>query len=429
MLPLSLAMYALVYSVRDYGAKGDRKTDDTVAFVEAITAVATAGAGTVLVPTGGDYLIRPINLTSHMELLIQKGASILGLPDHTRWPLIQPAPSYGQGRDHPGMRYTSLLHGERLLNVTIRGEGGGRSFVDGQGSYWWDRHLRGDERYTRGHLVEFISSSDVAVLDVALVNSPFWTTHFLECDRVHVRGVDVYAPDGAPNTDGYDPDSSSNVLIEDSTYHGGDDCVAIKSGWDCFGVWRGRPCVNITIRNLTCDGNIAGVAIGSEVSGGVSNVTVANVTFKRANDAAHIKTSSSRGGYVTNVRFADLKVVGRVQRGVHVRAAYGSRNPSCPKNWRPPAATILSNYTFERIDAMSAEVSASSIELVGSDESFIAAAVFHDVRIAPGKLGKWTCGNVSGTAESVDPWPPCAGINEIQRGRAGARHVPLAVVH
>ena len=34
---------------------------------------------------------------------------------------------------------------------------------------------------------------------------------------------------------GWDPDSSTNVLIEDSSYEGGDDCVSIKSGWDCFG--------------------------------------------------------------------------------------------------------------------------------------------------------------------------------------------------
>ena len=36
--------------------------------------------------------------------------------------------------------------------------------------------------------------------------------------------------------------------IWQSTYRGGDDCVAIKSGWDCFGEAYGRASVNITVR-------------------------------------------------------------------------------------------------------------------------------------------------------------------------------------
>jgi polygalacturonase len=86
------------------------------------------------------------------------------------------------------------------------------------------------------------------------------------------------------------------LLIEDSTYRGGDDCVAIKSGWDCFGVAYDRSAANITVRNITCDGRYAGVAIGSEMSGGVDNVTVERVHFVRSNGAAHIKTGPSRGG-------------------------------------------------------------------------------------------------------------------------------------
>ena len=88
-------------------------------------------------------------------------------------------------------------------------------------------------------------------------DSPFWNNHFLDCDGVHVRGVTIEAPDDSPNTDGWDPDSATNVLIEDSSYRGGDDCIAIKSGWDCFGVAYGKPSANITVRNLTCDGRVA----------------------------------------------------------------------------------------------------------------------------------------------------------------------------
>ena len=73
-------------------------------------------------------------------------------------------------------------------------------------------------------------SQNVEVSGLTLANSPFWTTHFYDCDGVHVHHVHILAPDGSPNTDGFDPDSSRNVLIEHSTYAGGDDCIAIKSG-------------------------------------------------------------------------------------------------------------------------------------------------------------------------------------------------------
>ena len=45
--------------------------------------------------------------------------------------------------------------------------------------------------------------------------------------------------------------ATSDVLIENFTYEGGDDVIAIKSGWDCFGYAYGAPCKNIHVRNVT----------------------------------------------------------------------------------------------------------------------------------------------------------------------------------
>ena len=125
----------------------------------------------------------------------------------------------------------------------------------------------------------------------ALRNSPFWNNHFYDSERVHVRNVHISAKDNSPNTDGWDPDSARDVLVERSTYVGGDDCVAIKSGWDCFGVAYGKPSRNITIRDVNCTGSKAGIAIGSEMSGGVEDVLVQRVNILgKANGIAHVKT-------------------------------------------------------------------------------------------------------------------------------------------
>ncbi|KAL5158567.1 putative polygalacturonase [Glycine soja] len=39
--------------------------------------------------------------------------------DEKYWPLMPPLPSYGYGREHPGPRYGSLIHGQHLTDVVI----------------------------------------------------------------------------------------------------------------------------------------------------------------------------------------------------------------------------------------------------------------------------------------------------------------------
>jgi len=364
-------------------------------------------------PSSTDYLIRPINLTSNMELYLEGGAKITAVADSNAWPIIPGAPSYGQGRNHGAFspRFTSLIHGEHLSNVTIRGDGNA-SVLDGKGAYWWHKKWQ----QTRGHLIEFMYSSDVKIYDIAMMDSPFWNNHFFDCDGVHVRGVKITAAGNSPNTDGWDPDSSRNVLIEDSWYDAGDDCVAIKSGWDCFGVDYGKPSVNITIRNLSCHGHYAGIAIGSEMSGGIENVTVSNVRFTQANQPAHIKAPVYRGGYVTNVRFADIVIEGPVNNGIQIATNGGGRNPSCPKDWKPPAPPRLTNFSFVNIDGTRAQISQSPYLFQGSTDSPIEGVYLENVRFASGRRQPdWDCSAVIGVAQTdVQPWPPCDAITPAQ---------------
>jgi polygalacturonase len=78
----------LVVNVKDKGAKGDGRTDDTEAIQAAIDDVAGTG-GTVLVP-GGTYMVdavdkkRRLALRSDMALKLDKGAILKAFPNDSR---------------------------------------------------------------------------------------------------------------------------------------------------------------------------------------------------------------------------------------------------------------------------------------------------------------------------------------------------------
>lgn len=51
-------------------------------------------------------------------------------------------------------------------------------------------------------------------------------------------------------------DSCEDMVIEDCYISVGDDAIAIKSGWDQYGVAYGKPSKNIVIRNLVVRSNV-----------------------------------------------------------------------------------------------------------------------------------------------------------------------------
>src|SRR6266446_5200046 len=57
-----------VYSVHDFGAKGDGKTDDTAAFQKALDAAAQAGGGIVYAPRGNYFFAGHLNVPNAVTL-------------------------------------------------------------------------------------------------------------------------------------------------------------------------------------------------------------------------------------------------------------------------------------------------------------------------------------------------------------------------
>merc|ERR1712151_951887 len=201
------------------------------------------------------------------------------------------------------------------------------------------------------------------IANVHLRNSPFWTVHPYYSDDIRIHDISITNPHHAPNADGVDPDSCNNVTIENMVYSGSDDAISIKSGWDCFGYGGlSKPSTNIFIRNLVADSESSGVAIGSEMSGGVENVTVRDCDFRGSTRAAlvYLKSSETRGGYMRNILFSNLTFRDGKQ-GFGIRSNYPGWNSACPDHDK--RATSIANIRIEDVrQARGSEISPPTTE-------------------------------------------------------------------
>lgn len=120
----SFAAGADVYSVRDFGAKGDGKTDDTAAFQKALDAAGKAGGGVVNAPRGSYFFAGHLNVPPAVTLKgvwesvpAHNGIRDAGLPkptdDGTTFLVTE-----GAGKED-GPPFITLNHNTTLKGVVI----------------------------------------------------------------------------------------------------------------------------------------------------------------------------------------------------------------------------------------------------------------------------------------------------------------------
>lgn len=382
------------FNVRDFGAKGDGKSKDTVAITKAIAAVEAAGGGEVYFPEG-TYLTGSFNMTSNMTIWVDKGASLVGSPDFDDWHLLQAMPSYPVDKSkNSNPRYGSLVHGYRLDKVRILGSG----FIDGQGPLWWSAYRGHKLSFSRPFLVEFMESTNIQIGNgITLTQSPFWTLHIYGCSNVLVSDYHVQNDLTAPNTDGVDIDSSSNVYVTNSTINTADDHIAIKSGYGSPGRLYGRASENITIAGNSL-GLGAGIAIGSETAGSVRNVLIRKNTFSvGAANIVRMKGCTINGGVVENVEYSDMSatVTGTAILVDQMYECHPPPNATIP--------TIVRNIRLRNLSSSGA-LSPGKIHCVKEQPCQID---MENIKISY-PIQAWSCANVEGHVQNVSP-KPCYG--------------------
>ena len=356
-------------SIVDFGGVGDGKVLNTDAFSKAIDALSNKGGGKLVVPAGV-WFTGPIVFKSNINLHLDKGALILFSSDFDLYPLVN---TIFEGLET--RRCQSPISGKNLENVAITGQGS----INGSGEAWrplkrskvteaqWKKVVKSggvlkdsdlwyptaqsikgqslsDMNVPRGNLsendwleikdylrpvmVSFIECKNVFLQGVLFENSPSWNIHPLMCTNVIVDNVFVRNPSYAQNGDGIDVESCKNVLVVNSTFDVGDDAICIKSGKDAEGRLRARPTENVIVDNCKVFQGHGGFVVGSEMSGGVRNISVRNCQFMGTDVGLRFKSNRGRGGIVENIYISDIYMFNIVTDSFLFDLYYGGKSAS-----------------------------------------------------------------------------------------------------
>jgi polygalacturonase len=325
------------FDIVQFGGVGDGVTDCTKAFAEAMAACQAAGGGRVVVPAGV-FLSGAIHLRSRVNLHVSAGATIRFVTNTAAYlPVV-----FTRYECTEVMNFSPPIYAFEQTDIAITGEG----TLDGQGPWWhhwrqrWGEDSRvlvamgnrdvpvkdrvfGEGHFLRPNFIQPVRCRNVLIEGVRVINSPMWTLTPLYCTNVTIRGVTVETT--GPNTDGCDPDSSTDVLIQNCVFSNGDDCIAVKSGRDRDGRRVNIPSENIVIQGCVFRDGHGGVTMGSETSGGIRNVFAEQCSFDSPNldMAMRFKSNPARGGFVENIYLRNCTVKS-AKFGIHMTLRYGS---------------------------------------------------------------------------------------------------------
>ncbi|WP_419788464.1 glycoside hydrolase family 28 protein [Mucilaginibacter sp. SP1R1] len=405
---LSVSSYAQSFNIKDYGAVGDGKSISTTAIQKTIDACYKNGGGRVYVPAG-IFITGTVNLKSNINLYLENGAVLQGsenLKDYQSYSL----PQYG-------INYYGILYTVNAENVSITGQG----TIDGNNKVFYDfehakkmdanstKLTRQKENYRHvasgigdgpvvpkdrpRQMVIFSQCKNVQLRDISLLNSPFWTLHFADCDLVNVNGIRLWSGLLVPNADGIDVTSCSNVVIANSDIRSGDDAIAIV-GYDHHFEIPGFSGIrhvseNIIVTNCNLQSYSSGIRIGFLDQNTVRNVHVSHVNI----------TNSTRGigiflrdeGSLKNISFSDMTIETHLRTGdwwgngepIHISAVRGKELVKLG---------TIKNVSFDNITCKGE----NGILIYGSDESVIQDIKFNNIsfELLNSKLNDVAGGNI-----------------------------------
>ena len=315
-----------------YNAVGDGKTINTDAIQRAIDDCKENEA--VYLPKG-KYLTGSLSLHSNMELYIDENAILQGTDNPNDY-----LPKIWSRFDGIEMDcYQALLNIGEISNrdaiscENILIHGGGKIFGGGkalaENVVEVEKELLKDyiatlnkeslnsvnERIIAGRsrpkLINVSCARNIFMDNIHFGNGACWNIHMIYSENIVTCNCSIYSID-IWNGDGWNPDSSKKCTLFNCDFSTGDDCVAIKSGKNPEGNAISKPSSDIKVFDCrSFDGH--GISIGSEISGGISDIYIWDCIINKSQIGCNIKATKKRGGYVRNIyinncSFASLNI-------------------------------------------------------------------------------------------------------------------------
>jgi polygalacturonase len=375
------------FRITDFGAVNDGKTDNTNAFRSAIEACSKTGGRILL--SGGKWLTGAIHFKSNVNVHLDDDAVIIFSDTFADY--LPPVFSRWEGVEC--YNYSPMIYANNCENIALTGKG----TIEGSGEAWWpwkklqhdavrrlyhaeynkipvnERVFGSENDALRPYFVQLINCRNILFDGPTFINGPMWTISPVYCDNALFTDIKIRT--NGPNTDGINPESSKNIIIENCLFETGDDCIAINSGMNEDG-WRVcRQCENIVIRNCTMRGGHACVAIGSGVSGGIKNVFVHDCDFTGGGERGiRIKTMPGRGGFVKDIYFENIEISDKKYNAIQMTGFFPSSSaPSVSE-----APTLIENIHFSDIKGINNK---NAIDIDGTPENHFRNLHFENISL------------------------------------------------
>lgn len=333
-------------NVKDFGAKGDGITNDTIAIQRAIDA-----GGTVYFPAG-KYLTGTLYLRSHGGLELDQSAIILTSMDEKDY--NDPAvPAIMESMKACGESNRHLIIAENVENVYIRGgtfDGRGCEIYKSREMMYTNSGLGPLWKYVVGfrpaQMMVFCGCKNIRLKEFTIHDASGWSCFLYDCANAHIDSIRIRNSPYIGENDGIDIDCCSHVVVSNCDIDVGDDAFTLRG---CDGRLAVKhPCEWVSVSNCILRSAYAhGIRVGVG-NGEIRNCQFDNISVLDSHIAVHINTKYSDGAPGTEAPGVDIHDL--AFRNFHVDVGQFLFIRLDYRFAQTPASKSTYNITFDNID-------------------------------------------------------------------------------